>query len=189
MRRTIIAGAVATALLAIGSAAAAKPVKYAGVHPRTGHPEGGLCYIQYFHAHRFEPANAHVLYRVYSDAFFFIGDPTPFGFDGRRSAYYGHHPVLVNAVVEVKGGGDHLAYCYLDGPHFHSFAPPQGQRFVEFVEKDGVYYFADEYPPAYEQAKSELSRINAIYRAWKYERPVIAGSPPTQYRGPISQSP
>ncbi|HZA14165.1 MAG TPA: hypothetical protein VE618_06705 [Myxococcaceae bacterium] len=185
MRRTTTLGALALAVALIGSAAETKPVKYAGVHPRTGQPDGGVCYIQFFHAHRFEPANASVLYRVHAGAFFFIGDPVPFGYDGPRHAYYGHHPVLVNAVLEDDAGADHIEYCYLDGPHFHSFAPPSGQR---FVEKDGVHYYAGDYPPAYEQARSELSRVNAIYRALKYERPAVAGPPPEAYRGPISQT-
>ena len=187
MRRTTITAALLTALSVTGIAAAtaAGPVKYAGIHPRTGRPEGGVCYIQFFHAHRFEPANATVLYRMHAGAYFFIGDPVPFGYDGPRYSYYGHHPVLVNAVLDLEADADHVAYCYLEGPHFHSYPPQRGQR---FVEKDGVYYYAGEYPPEYEQNRSDLSRVNGIYRALPYERPAIAGPPPERYRGPISQS-
>ena len=183
MRRSTITAALVTAvaITGIATATAPPPVKYAGIHPRTGRPEGGVCYIQFVHAHRFEPANAHVLYRIHGGAYFFIGDPVPFGYDGARHSYYGHHPVLVNAVLEDEASDDHVEYCYLDGPHFHSYAPPRGHR---FVEQDGVHYYADEYPPTYEQNRSELSRVNAIYRAFTYERPVIAGSPPERYRGP-----
>ena len=182
MRRTI-AGVLFTALLIIGTAAEAKPVKYAGVHPRTGNPSDGLCYIEVVHVHAYPPANANVLYRMHAGAYFFIGDPAPFGYEGPRHQYYGHHPVEISVVLG-DGGADHVEYCYLDGPHFHSYAPPPEQK---FVEKEKVHYYAEEYPPAYEQAKPEMGRINVIYQPWTYTRPVVVGPPPPAYRGPIIQ--
>jgi hypothetical protein len=170
-------------LLILGTAAEAKPVKYAGVHPRTGNPSDGLCHIQFVHVHPYAPANASVLYRMHAGAYFFIGDPAPFGYEGPRHQYYGHHPVEISVVLG-DGGGDHVEYCYLDGPHFHSYAPPPGQK---FVEKEKVHYYADQYAPAYEQAKPEMGRINVIYRPWTYTRPVVVEPPPPAYRGPIIQ--
>lgn len=177
----LAAWAVALALTG-GAAAEAKNVRYAGVHPRTGKPEGGLCYIQAVHVHSLPPSNADVLYRMHNGVYFFIGDPTPFRYDGEKHAYYGHHPVVVNVVLEEDAKEDHVEYCYLDGPHYHAYPPPPGRK---FVEKEDVHYYADEYPEEYNRGRPALAKVNVVYRPWLEVRPVVVEAPPPQYHGPI----
>jgi hypothetical protein len=160
----------------------AKPVKYAGLHPRTGQPDGGLCHIQAVHVHGAAPANAPVLYRLHDGVYFFIGDPVPFGYEGPRHGYYGHHPVVINVVLGQDADKDHVEYCYLDGPHYHSYAPPPRH---DFVEKEHVQYFAGEYPESYRRDSPALVKVNAIYRPWHYTLPVVVQPPPARYRGPV----
>ena len=171
-------------LLALASAGVseAKPVKYVGMHPRTGQPDGGLCHIQAVHVHTAVPAHAQVLYRLHDGVYFFIGDPVPFGYEGPRHGYYGHHPLVINVILQEEAEKDHVEYCYLDGPHFHTYEPPEDH---DFVEKEDVYYFADEYPEAYKRDRPALVKVNVLYRPWRYTRPVVVEVPPREYLGPV----
>ncbi len=171
-------------LLALAGAGVseAKPVKYAGLHPRTGQPDGGLCHIQAVHVHNATPAHAQVLYRQHGDAYVFIGDPTPFGYEGPRHSYYGHHPVVINIILEVDIDVDDVEYCYHDGPHHHYYPPPPKH---DFDEQEDVYYYADEYPEEYRRDSPRLIQVNAIYRPWRYPRPVVVKPPPPSYHGPV----
>ncbi|EPX56094.1 hypothetical protein D187_007436 [Cystobacter fuscus DSM 2262] len=173
-------------LLALAGAAVseAKPVKYAGPHPRTGQPDGGLCHIQAVHVHAASPVHAPVLYRQHGDVYFFIGDPTPFGYDGPRHSYYGHHPVVINVVLGEDSREDDVAYCYHDGPHSHYYPPPPRH---DFEEQEDVYYYTDEYPEAYTRDRPRLVQVNIIYRPWHYARPVVTRPPPRGYHGPVVQ--
>jgi hypothetical protein len=180
MRHGHLAGLL-LALLALGAHAGGKHVKYAGVHPRTGKPDGGLCYVQAVHVHSLAPSSADVLYRMHNGVYFFIGDPVPFGYDGPRHSYYGHHPVTVNVVLEEEGPDD-VAFCYLDGPHFHHYAPPPR---TPFTTKENVAYYTGDYPESYEKEKPKLVRVNTVYKPIHYERPVVVEAPPAAYRGPL----
>ena len=61
------------------------------------------------------------LYQQVGDEYVFAGDPTPFGYEGERHPFYGHHPVIVDGSAEP-------VYCLIDGPHFHSYAAPSTRR-------------------------------------------------------------
>ena len=63
------------------------------------------------------------LYRDYDGASFFIGDPVAYGYDGPKHASSGHHPVSVGVVAGAHYDPDDVEYCYLDGPHYHYYAP------------------------------------------------------------------
>ncbi len=173
-------------LLALAGAGVseAKPVKFAGLHPRTGEPNGGLCHIQAVHVHGAAPAHAQVLYRQHGDAYVFIGDPVPFGYEGPRHSYYGHHPVVINVIINVEVDVDDVEYCYHDGPHYHSYPPPPDH---DFDEQEDVHYYADEYPEAYKRDKPKLVQVNVLYRPWRYTLPVVVKVPPSSYRGPVVQ--
>ncbi|HYX93375.1 MAG TPA: hypothetical protein VE782_17565 [Myxococcaceae bacterium] len=179
MSRWRAARYVTVALLALGAMTSeAKGIKYAGIHPRTGKPEGGLCFIEFVHVHTstpFDPA----LYQQRGDVWIFVGDPVPFGYEGPRYRYYGHHPVTMNLLVT---GGEGVLYCYLDGPHWHAYQPPEDYK---FVEKDDVHYYAGDYPPEYEKEKPRYVAVNTATRPLVYERPVVVGPPPPEYHGPV----
>lgn len=179
MHRFIALLAVVVALL-LSSEAEAKGVKYAGVHPRTGKPDGGLCYLETVHVHALPPGSE-ALYRHANGVYLFVGDPVPFGYEGEKHEFYGHHPVTVSLILGDRGGDEDL-YCYLDGPHWHVFPPPPDH---EFVEKEEVHYFAGDYPQAYHAGKSRYASVNVVYKPLKYARPVVVSPPPPEYHGPV----
>ena len=183
MKRMNVAGlGLALALLGAG-AAEAKQWRYAGLHPRTGEPKGGLCHIEVTHVHVAQPTHAEVLYRQHDGVYVFIGDPTPFGYEGPRHAFYGHHPVVLEVLVGAEqDDAPDVTYCYHDGPHYHAYEPPPD---VEFVEKEDVHYYAGEYPKEYERERPRLARVNTVYRPIVVERPVVHEAPPPEYHGPL----
>ncbi len=184
MSRLNLAGLSAMLLLAASGVAEAKQWKYAGMHPRSGQPSEGLCHIELTHVHTAAPVNADVLYRTHDNVYVFIGDPTPFGYEGPKHAYYGHHPVVINVILNIEVEKDDVEYCYHDGPHYHAYEPPPRQ---EFVEKEDVAYYAGEYPEEYKRDNPKLVRVNTVYRNWSAPRPVVKVAPPPEYRGPIFQ--
>ncbi|MCY1018718.1 hypothetical protein [Pyxidicoccus sp. MSG2] len=176
--------ALSAVLLLTAGVAEAKQWKYAGLHPRTGQPADGLCHIEITHVHTAAPLHADVLYRTHDNVYVFIGDPTPFGYEGPRHAYYGHHPVIINVLIHIDVDEDDVEYCYHDGPHYHAYEPPPRH---EFVEKEDVSYYAGEYPEEYKRENPKLVRVNAVYRPWSAPRPVVRIAPPPEYHGPIFQ--
>ncbi|CAM3991314.1 hypothetical protein G4177_12485 [Corallococcus sp. ZKHCc1 1396] len=184
MSRLNLAGLSAVLLLVTASAAEAKQWKHAGMHPRTGQPADGLCHIETTHVHSAAPLYGDTLYRTRDDVHVFIGDPTPFGYEGPRHSYYGHHPVVLNVLLRIEVDVDVVEYCYHDGPHYHAYEPPPRQT---FVDKEDVHYYAGEYPEEYKRENPRRGRINAVYRPWGAPRPAVTFAPPPQYRGPIIQ--
>jgi len=70
---------------------------------------------------------------------------------------------------------DSPEYCYLDGPHFHGYAPPPN---VQFEARGGVYYYVGAMPSVYVEAKPRFARVNAYYDDYEYARPVVVVEPP-----------
>ena len=169
------------ALAALGSAgpadAAVKQVRYVGIHPIPASEGGGICYIEGPHVHIFE-ASDRLQYRDHRGANYFVGDPVAYGYDGQRYVYRGHHPIHVDAVVGDDVPDDE--FCYIDGPHYHSFAPPEGPEFK--VSGDAYFYVGDP-PRAYVEARPRMVRINAEYQPLVYERPVVTVDPPAGWIG------
>ncbi|NOJ81950.1 hypothetical protein HNV28_27100 [Myxococcus xanthus] len=184
MSRMNLAGLVAILMLASSGVVEAKQWRYAGMHPRTGRPADGLCHIEMMHVHTAAPMHADTLYRTRDNVYVFIGDPTPFGYEGPQHAYYGHHPVVLNVLVRIDVDVDVVEYCYHDGPHYHAYPPPPRQ---EFVDKEDVHYYAGEYPQEYRQESPKLVRVNTVYRSWSAPRPVVTLAPPPEYHGPVIQ--
>lgn len=183
MKRTNLTGLALAFALVIAGAAEAKQWRYAGGHPRTGEPKGGWCFIEVPHVHLAAPPHAELLYRDHGGVYVFIGDPTPFGYEGPRHAYYGHHPVVLEVLIGVDEPDDRdVEYCYLDGPHFHGYAPPPEMK---FVDREDVHYYAGEYPDEYRQQKPKLARVNTVYRPILVEHPIVHEAPPPEYHGPI----
>jgi hypothetical protein len=178
---SLILGAALAAFL--GATAEAKQTKYVGVHPISSGQGGGFCYLEVPHVHVYVPAKSEVLYREHDGGHFFVGDPVPYGYDGPKHGYYGHHPVPVDVILEENElDGDEVEYCYLDGPHYHHYVPAAS---TPFVMKGGVYFFSGELPQVYVEAKPRLAKINVVYKPLRYARPVVVEAPPPEYRGPV----
>lgn len=182
--------ALSAVLFALGvwlyaPSAHAEQVQYAGVHPVTG-ADGEFCYIEVPHVHIYKPAaDADVMYRVHDDTYHFVGDPVAFGYEGPKHPYYGHHPVRAEADVHVDVDLHEFDddYCYLDGPHFHSYEPPAR---VAFELKGDAYWYVGKYPRGYERNKKRYARINALHAPLVYTRPVVVvEARPAAYVGPI----
>jgi hypothetical protein len=159
-----------------------KQVKFVGEHPIPKGHGGGVCHIEAPHVHVYTPTDLKVQYREHDDHYYFVGDPVAYGWDGPRHTYYGHHPIDIDVVVGDDDGGDHhLEYCYLDGAHFHSYAPPPDLKFE--VKADAHWYVGD-MPEAYVSARAELDPIDVVYEPIVYARPVVVvETPPPMWVG------
>lgn len=180
-----------TILLAVGLASLAavvhpadagrggKQTRFVGIHPVPKSEGGGLCYIEGPHVHIF--AANKLEYRDHRNHNYFVGDPVAYGYDGPRHAYKGHHPIHVHANV----GDDHedVEFCYLDGPHFHAFAPPAPVLEADFKVVGDAYFYVAEPPPVYVETRPALIKVNAIYTPLVYTRPVIEVEPPSGWIG------
>ncbi len=155
-----------------------KQVRYVGIHPVPKAEGGGVCYIEGPHVHVF--AANKLEYRDHRNHNYFVGDPVAYGYDGPRHAYKGHHPIHVHAVV----GDDQedVEFCYLDGPHFHGFAPPPAIE-ADFEVAGDAYFYVAEPPQAYIEARPAMIKVNATYAPITYARPVVEVEPPSGWIG------
>src|SRR5215813_8335774 len=167
---------LAIASVFIAARAEAKQFRFDGMHPIPDSAGGGFCYIEGPHVHAYEPYRADVMYRSEPTGYAFVGDPIPYGYDGPKYSFYGHHPIYVDGVEE---------YCYIDGPHYHYYAPPER---APFKLKGGVYFYAGPFPTTYTELRPRYSRINVIYRPIHYARPVVVEAPPPEYTGPVFEA-
>lgn len=168
------------------SAAVAEQVHYIGIHPIVD-ADAKFCYIEVPHVHVYKPKPEHekVLYVVDNDRYHFVGDPVGFGYEGDKHPYYGHHPIVVDVDVDVdvvlpEYDDD---YCYMDGPHYHHYAPSPD---LKFELKGGAYWYVGAYPAEYKKRRKDRDRIDVVYEPLIYERPVIDITVrPVAYVGPI----
>ncbi|MEZ4362597.1 MAG: hypothetical protein R3B48_20570 [Kofleriaceae bacterium] len=175
----LLFGAAWLAAAPSAEASRSKQVRYAGIHSIPKRQGGGLCYIEAPHVHIYAPDVA-VQYRDHHGENVFVGDPVAYGWDGERHSYYGHHPIQVNVIV----GDPELdeEYCYINGPHYHAFAPPPAEL-VDFRVEGGAYFFVGTPEPVYVEARPALIKINAVYEPIVYERPVVTVTPPEGWIG------
>jgi hypothetical protein len=179
MRRSVLVILALAVVGVLGAAATAgniKQVRYIGIHPLPKVEGGGICYIEGPHVHIYEADK--LQYRDHHGASYFVGDPVAYGYDGQRYAYKGHHPIHVNVVVGDDDPG--VVYCYLNGPHYHYFAPPEGP---EFRLSGDAYFYVGEPPRVYVDARPAMMKINAVYQPLVYERPVITVEAPVGWIG------
>lgn len=175
-----LAAVIAATAPAVADGPKHKQVRYIGIHPIPKDRGGGLCYLEAPHVHVYAAPSATVQFRDHRGAQFFTGDPVAYGWDGPRQTYMGHHPIYVNAVL-----GDpepHQEFCFLDGPHFHAFAPPATVS-ADFRIEGGAYFFIGTPPPSYLEVRPAMAEINAIYQPIVYERPVVTIAPPQAWIG------
>ncbi len=153
-------------------------VRYVGIHPIPKSEGGGFCNIEGPHVHIY--AADKLQYRVHDGANFFVGDPVAYGYEGPRYAYKGNHPIHVDAVLDDDDGDADVEYCYLDGPHYHYFAPPEGP---DFKLVGGAYFYIGAPPKPYLDARPAMLRINTEYKPLVYERPTITVEAPVGWIG------
>src|SRR6266851_9153547 len=106
MRRILIFAAGLT-VLTLSVSAEAAVVRYMSQHPLPRKMGGGFCYIDVPHVHDFGPSDPR-MYRQVDGEYYFVGDPSPFAYEGPRYSYYGPHPV-----VEARVSSGQPMYCYL----------------------------------------------------------------------------
>jgi hypothetical protein len=159
-------------LLLLESAASANAVRFLGSHPIPNPAGGGYCYVEVSHIHHYRPT-PEFLFQEVDQQHVFTADPSPFSYDGERHAFYGHHPITTN-------DGAALVYCFLDGPHYHPFAPPNEP---DFVVKNGVTFYVGLFAPYFFQLKARVGRaVNEFYQPHARLRPSIDVSPPPEWR-------
>ena len=179
MRPTPFVLSALTVLIAVGTAHAdKKQARYVGIHPIPKAMGGGMCHIQAPHVHVYAAVDGKVQFRDHNGWQHFVGDPVAYGWDGPKYAYYGHHPVPVHVVV----GDDHedTEYCYLEGAHYHAWAPPED---LQLELRGGAYWYVGEFPRAYVEARPVYDSIDTVYTPIRYQRPVVEVSvaPPHWY--------
>ncbi|MBX3155705.1 MAG: hypothetical protein KF773_06885 [Deltaproteobacteria bacterium] len=172
MHRILLA-TFALALLGVPALAAPAPkqIAYVGIHPL---PDNVFCEIEGAHVHVQAPEHADLLYVQVDGRFRFVGDPAPFGYQGPKFAYHGHHPLVVGDTV-------HESYCYLDGPHYHHIAPPA----KTFVRHGDAYWYVGTWPKRYHAEAPKRTKINVVYAPLLHVRPVIAVAPPPAFHQPV----
>ncbi len=177
MRRGLILTAFLFAFAGVASVAHAEVVQYMSRHPlpkRVGH---GFCEIDVPHFHDYPPSDPR-LYRQVNGQYYFVGDPTPFGYEGPRYSFYGPHPV-VDASVQLGGP----TYCYIKGPHYHWYAPAAD---AHFEMKGGAYWYVGAFDPVFYADQPRFVVVNDVYAPLVYERPIIDVSlAPPAFHGEI----
>jgi hypothetical protein len=105
------------------------------------------------------------MYREQNGQHYFVGDPTPFHYEGPRFAYYGAHPV-VDAEIHFA----HPVYCYMKGPHYHWYQPPPQ---AQFQLTGGAYWYVGRFPSTYYDDRPRFAVVNEAYAPMPYVRPVV----------------
>lgn len=176
--RTYIVALVALACWTSLAQADKKQYRYVGIHPIAKSAGGGVCHIQAPHVHVYAPIDVKVQFRDHDGWNYFVGDPVAYGWDGPKTSYYGHHPIPVDVIV----ADDHpdTEYCYLEGPHFHAWAPPPK---LDLELRAGAYWYVGTFPPAYAEGRPVYDPIDVVYQPIRYERPtvVVDAAPPGWY--------
>jgi hypothetical protein len=174
--RTILLGIAALVLVTAVAVAGKRQHRYVGIHPIPKAEGGGFCNIEGPDVHVFG-ANK-LEYRDHRGANYFVGDPVAYGYDGPRHAYKGHHPIQVDVVV---GDSDpDVEYCYLNGPHYHYFTPPEGP---DFKVAGDAYFYVGTPSPVYVEARPAMVEVNAVYTPIVYARPVVEVTAPVGWIG------
>jgi hypothetical protein len=88
---------------------------FEGPHPVDSNVEPGVTWDNSpgRHIHPYPPFDLR-LFSQQNGCYYFIGDPSDFGYAGETYNYYGAHPILAG-----YGGG----WCFMIGPHRHFWRP------------------------------------------------------------------
>jgi hypothetical protein len=131
---------------------------FAGPHPTDPRFAAGASWDDNpgTHVHEYPPIDLR-LFSLQNGCYYFVGDPSDFGFRGQTFAYYGAHPVLPN-----YGGG----WCYMIGGHHHAWRPWSPY----FVVAGPWYYWQGAYD-------------RVFWNYWPYYATYYRREYPTYYRG------
>lgn len=178
------AAPVAAAVAAPAAIPAAAPPhgkgKFLGAHPLAGRLNAGYCYIDVPHVHDYLPDRPG-LYQQTGDSYVFNGDPVPFGYDGDKTVFYGHHPIPL--AVEPAGTAPSPTFCFLKGPHYHDYPRPEEPG---FKVKDNVVFYVGAIPPEVAVARPQLERVqDAEFRPYTALRPQVVVAPPPEWQGVV----
>ncbi len=181
MRAAIVV--VASGLILAGAARSVRAdgamIRYRGVHPVSPHV-GEFCHIDAAHVHRVSPPDMRVYVKLKTGEFFFVGDQIALGYDGPKYAYFGPH-LIVDPIL----AGSERIFCYLTGPHFHSYASPAAPP---FVSKDNVSWYVGE-PPPLDAERSWVNEVNPAARGYSPPKADLSMAPPAYKPMPVSAPP
>lgn len=152
---------------------------FAGAHPISSHIGKGYCYIQVPHIHAYAPEHPE-LYQEVDHAHLFVGDPVPFGYDGPKHVWYGHHPVYVGP-LHRPAPSPH--FCWMKGPHYHAYAAPPTP---EYQRQNDVIFFMGPIPGVLVQERPRREEVLEIaYRPYVKLRPQVVVVPPPLWQGTV----
>ena len=108
---------------------------FEGPHPVDSNVEPGVTWDSTAgrHIHGYPPFDLR-LFNQQNGCYYFIGDPTDFGYAGENYSYYGAHPIL-----GAYGGG----WCFMIGAHHHFWRPWSPM----FVTVGPWFYWEGPYDP------------------------------------------
>lgn len=156
---------------------AKKMARFHGHHPIAG-PQGGFCYLDTPHSHDYAPDRPS-LYQEANGEYVFTGDPVPFGYQGDKTVFYGHHPVPSESPQPV--------FCFFKGPHYHDYRPPEAPG---YKVKDNVVFYVGPMPPELARIKPQQERaLEVEYRPYVAQRPQVVVTPPPEWQGTVWVAP
>ncbi len=155
--------------------------RYAGSHPLAARPGAGFCYIDVPHVHDFLPDQP-TLYQQVGDAYVFTGDPVPFGYDGYKTVFYGHHPVPIYSESTATAAPS-TTFCFMKGPHYHEYAAPEGPG---YKTQNNVIFYIGPIPKDATRIRSQVEpALEAAYEPYVAERPKVTALPPPEWPGTV----
>ena len=155
--------------------------RFLGAHPLVGSPATGYCYIDVPHVHDYVPDRPAVFKEV-GDEYVFTGDPVPFGYEGDKTVFYGHHPVPVPVEVTAAAGAP-PTFCFIKGPHYHDYPQPEVPG---FKQKDSAVFYVGPIPPEVAQERPQAERaVEVEYQPYVALRPQVKVTPPPEWQGAV----
>ena len=191
MNRTFWTGSLLTALL-FASPVSASPSKvppglrmksrYLGPHPITA-VVNGYCQIDVPHTHDYAPEKP-TLYQRVGDDYVFTGGPVPFGYDGQKTVFYGHHPVPVHVETLPGSVPPPPTFCFLKGPHYHDY--PVAHEAPGYKVQNDVIFYVGPIPPDVARARPQIEKaVEVEYRPYVAQRPKVIVTPPPEWQGTV----
>ena len=156
--------------------------RYLGAHPITN-VVNGYCQIDVPHTHGYSPDKPALYQRVGED-YVFTGDPVPFGYDGQKTVFYGHHPVPVHVEALPGSVPPPPTFCFLKGPHFHEY--PVAHEAPGYKVQNDVVFYVGPIPPEVARARPQVEKaIEVEYRPYVAQRPKVIVTPPPEWQGTV----
>jgi len=160
--------------------------RYTGAHP-VAVDGNGYCQIDVPHTHDYAPDKPNLYQRV-GDDYVFSGDPVPFGYDGEKTVYYGHHPIPLNQEGSLGALPPPSRFCFLKGPHHHEYPAPPAM--VGYKVQNNVIFYVGPIPPEVSKARPQIEKtLEVEYRPYAAQRPKVVVEPPPEWQGTVYVEP